>query len=154
WGGAHISLGAWDEKQGIAKFNDLKKWLANTSQFKKGSSWHPTKSVLNPSEPKKLNCGLTWYKVHINDSKTLNKIRDHIQKYYAVHSSGPKPAMGTDLHITAVQSGSHNTAKLDGIKNVITDSNVDWVVVLVKVVDKNGKTYIERQGEAKILATI
>ncbi len=154
WGGAHISLGKWDhgdDNQGIAKFNDLKKWLADTSQFKKGSSWHPTKSVLNPSAPKVLNCpngkGPTWYMVYIKNSKTLNKIRDHIQNFAT--------PMGSDLHISAIQSGTHNTATLNGIKDVITDSNVDWVVVLVKVEQgKDGKKYIERKGEAKILATI
>ena len=152
WGGAHISLGKWkwNETQEIAKFNDLKKWLANTSQFKKDSSWHPTKSVLNPIKKPDLKCGLHWYAVYINTSKTLNKIRDHIQRYYAVQSP-----MGSNLHISAIPSGTHKTAKLDDILDVITDSNVDWVVVLVKVVQgKDGKKYIERQGEAKILATM
>jgi hypothetical protein len=152
WGGAHISLGVWhdgDGTLGIAKFNELKKWLANTSQFKTGSSWHPTKSVINTSQPKPLSCGLPWYMVHIKNSKTLNTIRDHIEKNYA------KPMASRDLHISAIPSGKHNTSTLDGIKEVITDSNVDWVVALVKVEKgKDGKTYIERKGEAKILATI
>ncbi|KAL7456625.1 hypothetical protein ACHAWC_008103 [Mediolabrus comicus] len=150
WGGAHISLGKWDgtETQGIAKFNELKQWLANTSQFKQGSSWHPTKSVIDPIQHT-LKCGLPWYMVHIKNSKTLDKIH-----HYIIDNNYAK-SMGNDLHISAIPSGSHNTAKLDGIKNVITDSNVDWVVAFVRVEKgKDGKTYIERKGEAKILATI
>jgi hypothetical protein len=151
WGGAHISLGKWNNKH---SFEDLKTWLKNISdngnrKFKKGSSWHPTKSVIKSvSHNTKCHNGshLPWYMVHVN-SPTLDVIHEHIiNKNYATK-------MGNgELHISAVPSGNHKTKDIHGIENVIAESS-NWVVALVEVKqDKNGKIFIERQDEAPILA--
>jgi len=148
WGGAHISLGKWD---GRNKFDNLKKWLANTSnngnqRFKKGTSWHP--SIVNPVHHN-TNCPngpLPWYEMLVS-SPTLDIIHEHITKHYATD-------MGK-LHISAVPSGKHKTSDEQGtssIIDVITDHNFDWVVALVKIVQDANGISILRQEEAPILA--
>ena len=49
-------------------------------------------------------------------------------------------------------SGKHKTSGKQGIIDVITDHNFDWVVALVKIVQDANGISIQRQEEAPILA--